>query len=726
MIKKSRFYLMLLLTLLGVSGAVAQDQVKTREAQEIEAYTYLNSFDYATAYKLFDKLNAKYPKERDYEEKLGICCVYFPEKKTRAIEIFQHLSEKYKNPYYDYLLGKAYQVNYRFDEALTVLEALVTKLSSSKKEADMAIVQDSQHGILNCKNGKMLTVNKVYADIKNVGAPVNSADLEYVPIITADESMIYFTYRGPKSVGGKQNFYQKPDADAGAVDGYFYGEDIYYSVKNADGTYGDPLPVESINTKGQESAIAISPDGQTMFTFNSSGSDSGDIFSAKLNGVKWETPVRLNNNINTNGYWEGSCSISGDGRFLYFASERPGGQGGRDIYVSEMVNGDWGPATNLGPTLNTNLDDDSPFIHPDGITLFFSSKGHLSIGGYDIMFSVKKDNVWTEPKSMGIPLNTTEDDNYYVINSKGDRGFFSSNRSGSGGLGDFDIYTVTPGILGEKPIIALVKGLVYGDDKPVEAKIEVVKTAQNLNIGPYFSNKASGKFLFALSPGSVYHVKVSCEGFETIEEDLDVGALNSYVEKSKDFYLYSPGMAKTKAQNNVVDSTKKENSAPSAVNNNTTEVDPTIKQTGTSKNDTEEPGEKIASDGPCSEKLPDFAPFKGKSLNNQEDYNQLLKVAGSYCAQNLVFKIQVGAYRNTVNFKSNSFSNLGKIEFETSPDGLTRFTQKQFKTLREAENHRQKLLKRGIKDAWIVVFSDGKRYTLEDLVMVDFLGKAVN
>jgi hypothetical protein len=92
MIKKSRFYLMLLLTLLGVSGAVAQDQVKTREAQEIEAYTYLNSFDYTTAYKLFDKLNAKYPKERDYEEKLGICCVYFPEKKSRANEIFQHLS----------------------------------------------------------------------------------------------------------------------------------------------------------------------------------------------------------------------------------------------------------------------------------------------------------------------------------------------------------------------------------------------------------------------------------------------------------------------------------------------------------------------------------------------------------------------------------------------------------------------------------------------------------
>jgi len=133
--------------------------------------------------------------------------------------------------------------------------------------------------------------------------------------------------------------------------------------------------------------------------------------------------------------------------------------------------------------------------------MLICSEGHMSIGGYDIMFTIKKDNEWTEPKSMGIPLNTTEDDSYYVINANGDRGYFSSNRAGAGGLGDFDIYSVTPGVLGDKPIIALLKGVVYGDDKPIEAKIEVVKTAKNENVGPYYSNMMTGKYLMALSPG---------------------------------------------------------------------------------------------------------------------------------------------------------------------------------------------------------------------------------
>ncbi len=732
MLKTNCLFLVLLLTLLSVSSINAQEKIKTKAAEEIEAYTYLNSQDYTKAYYLFDKLNAKYPLEVDYAEKLGVCAIYFPEKKERAIEIFLELSKKFKTPYYDYSLGKAYQVNYRFEEATVVLESLIARLSESKKKEDKILVQDAQHGLQNCRNGKELINNKVFADIKNIGAPINSEAMEYVPVISTDESVMYFTYRGEKSVGGKQAFYEKPEADGSdAVDGFFYAEDIYYSDKTGD-SYSAPKPIESINTKGFEAAIGMSPDGQTMFTFNSSGSDSGDIFMCKLKGDKWDPPVRLNSNINTDGYWEGSCSISADGKYLYFSSEKPGGLGGRDIYVSEMVNGDWGPGVNLGPKINTKLHDDAPFIHPDGITLFFSSEGHMSIGGYDIMFTIKKDNEWTEPKSMGIPLNTTEDDSYYVINANGDRGYFSSNRAGAGGLGDFDIYSVTPGVLGDKPIIALLKGVVYGDDKPIEAKIEVVKTAKNENVGPYYSNMMTGKYLMALSPGSQYHLKISAEGFQTVEEDLDLGSLTTYMEKNKDFNLYSAGMAgKIKPKETLVDTTKKETVATitepvknETVTNTEKAVEPEkVKEV---KTPAKKEKETMAVDTPCIDMLPDFGPFKGKSLRNEADYKQLLDVAGNYCGQNLLFKVQVGAYREPRNFRSDNIKNLGKIESESYPDGLTRFTQKQFKTLRDAERHRQKLIERGVKDAWIVVFSDGKRYTLEDFIMVDFLGKTVN
>ncbi len=768
MVKTGYLHLVFAFCLLFAATLKGQTNIKTKEEQEIEAYAALNAQDYVKAYELFDKLHAKYPAEKDYEEKLGLCCLYYPEKKARAIEIFSQMQNGSKNVLYEYYLGKAYHINYKFDEALAILEPLVAKLSSSKKAEDKAIVSDASLGVANCKNGKFLIQNKVFADIKNIGGPINSKDYEYVPVITTDESMMYFTYRGEKSVGGKQKFKREtgkyelvsdPEGD--------YTEDIFFSSRNADGTYTEPKAIESINTKGYEAAIAISPDGQQLFTFASSEADSGDIFMCKLNGETWEPPVRLNNNINTERYWEGSCSITADGRYLYFASERPGGYGGRDIWVSERVGCEWGPATNLGPKINTQYDEDAPFIHPDGITMFFSSKGHLSIGGYDIMFSIKKDNDWTEPKSMGIPLNTTEDDNYYVINYKGDKGYFSSNRAGSGGLGYYDIYSVTPGILGDKPIVALLKGTVYGDDKPIEAKIEVTKSSDP-TVCPNYTNKSSGKYLMALSPATNYHIRISAEGYEPVEEDMNIGSLDKYMEQTKDFNLYSPAvMAARKAKEQPATEAPKETPAANTATTSATATEPTNtepvkttqpaepektspekpakeakpakekkpaktkepKETKTGESNGNETGKINTSEKtnmPCTGMLPDFSPFKGKSLNNASDYLQLLDVAGNYCAQNVQFKVQIGAYRNPQNFKYNNLKALGKIESQSYPDGITRFTQKQFNTLKEAESHRQRVIGKGVKDAWIVVFSDGKRYTLEDFIMVDFLGKTVN
>jgi len=204
------------------------------------------------------------------------------------------------------------------------------------------------------------------------------------------------------------------------------------------------------------------------------------------------------------------------------------------------------------------------------------------------------------------------------------------------------------------------------------------------------------------------------------------------MEKNKDFNLYSAGMAgKIKPKETLVDTTKKETVATitepvknETVTNTEKAVEPEkVKEV---KTPAKKEKETMAVDTPCIDMLPDFGPFKGKSLRNEADYKQLLDVAGNYCGQNLLFKVQVGAYREPRNFRSDNIKNLGKIESESYPDGLTRFTQKQFKTLRDAERHRQKLIERGVKDAWIVVFSDGKRYTLEDFIMVDFLGKTVN
>jgi len=707
---QNRFVRIFVLFLLACCSSGLHSQ-SNKELEE-EAYFYFSNKDYKRAYELYDKLYAKNPKDFDYKFKLGYCCLFYPEKKARAVEIFEDIkrTEKKAARDIDYYVGKAYHVNYRFTDAIKSLEAYLAIVGNKPKDDDKLFVEDAKQTIKNCSNGIALIDKKVQADIANIGPPINSDEVEGVPVITADESIMIFTYAGKKSTGGKLNEELKPDPNGE------YREDIFMSVKQADSTWGEPAGIPSLNTNGNDAAIAISPDGQTMFTF-SSNNDLGDLYVSTLNGTDWSKPERLNKNVNTDA-WEGSCSMTADGRYLFFASERKGGLGGRDIYVSEKVNGDWGPAQNLGPNINTPYDEDAPFIHPDGITLFFSSKGHTSIGGYDIMFSLKKDGEWLEPKNMGIPLNTTEDDRYYVINAKGDKGFFSSDRGGAGGRGKQDIYVVTPGILGEKPVIAMLKGTVYGNDKPMEGKIEVFKVATMSLIGPYYSNKTSGKYLLALSPGYKYKIKCSANGYDGVEEELDIESLDKFLEVKKDFYLYTPGYTATPTPSAVATETT---STPTE----TTGTTPTETTAVVTNSPTNNPSSTLA---PCDPGAPkaDFTALKGKSLNDIKVYKQLLEISGNICAENLIFKVQIAAYRHPENYKYDHLLEYGQPDVVNYPDGITRFTQMQFKTIKEAEVQRQKAIAKGQKDAWIVGFVDGKRYTLEELIMLDFFQKSIN
>ncbi|MBS1636380.1 MAG: PD40 domain-containing protein [Bacteroidetes bacterium] len=718
MIKHYKAVLVILFAVFAF-GAHAQK----RELKEEAAY-YFENKDYQKAYFAYDKLCAQSPKNIDYKFCLGYCCLFYPEKKQRAIEIFEDLKRTQKSADANYYLAKAYHINYRFDDAITTYNAYLTALGTKIKEEDKPLVEDAKLGIMNCENGKYLVEKKVIADIKNLGAPINTDESEYVPVISTDESILIYTYVGKKTTGGRLNDDLKPDD---SEEGYYH-EDIYIAKRVNDSTFSAGEGISNvINTKGNDAAIALSPDGNTLFTFTSTNADNGDIYMSTLSGDSWGKPVRLNKNINTNA-WEGSCSVSGDGKYLYFASEREGGLGGRDLYVSEKVNGDWGPAKNLGPQINTQYDDDAPFIHPDGITLFFSSKGHRSIGGYDIMYSIKKENDWLEPISMGIPLNTTEDDRYYVINARGDKGYFSSNRGGAGGKGEQDIYTVTPGILGEKPILALLKGTVYADDKPTEAKIEVRKTATNESIGPYYSNSKSGKYLMALSPGNGYKITIhiTVPNYQPIEEEIDVEKLDKFVEIRKDFFVYSPGFEHKKEQKTVksiLDSLLGKATEPVATSTVSPEVKTTVKTNTTTPTDSNP----VTSLTPCDGgPAPDFSSIKGKSLNDPEVYKKLLEIGGNTCAEGLIFKVQIAAYRHPENYKYDHLKEFGTPEIVNYPDGVTRFTQLKFSTIKDAEAARQKIMAKGQNDAWITAFVNGKRYTLEELIMVNFLGKSIN
>lgn len=709
-------------------------KAQTRTDLEEEAYGYLNAHNYVKAYDAFDKLVSRYPKEMLYEFNLGYCCLNYPAKKARAIDVFKNLKLNYPTLEVEAYLGFAYHRNYRYDEAISTLKPLAQLLASSKKRDDKELLELVDLTIMNCENGKTLINNKVLAEIQNIGSPINTSETEGVPIITADESLMIFTYVGEKSLGGRLNASMQSDPNGLLL------SDIYFSRKDSSGNNWLPSePMKSINSKGNDAAIALSPDGTMLFTFKSDNKNEGDIYVSKLKGKQFGEPVPLNANINTPREWEGSCSISADGKQLYFASSREGGYGGRDLYVSEMVNGDWGPAVNLGPKINTKYDDDAPFIHPDGITLFFSSQGHMSIGGFDIMYTIKEGNDWIEPRSMGIPLNTVEDDSYYVINSKGDKGFFSSGRDAKGALGELDIYMVTPGILGEKPVVALLKGVVYGNDKPIAAKIAVTKIASSEKVGPFASQDESGKYLMVLRPGFIYRLEVSADGYTSVSEDFDVETLGTYMEKVKDFYLYTPTVVPEPKAPVVVEPEMPVAVTPTlapeqikeTVATTETETEPELisrKKALQKQQKTTAPVKVVAAPviENCRSVMADLTDIKGKSLNDVEVYNLLMGRMGNYCADNIRFTVQIGAYKHPEKFKTEKFKDLGKISSESYPDSLTRFIQNEFSTMHAAEKNRQKLIARGVKDAWIIAFVDGKRYTLEDLIMVDFFGRPIN
>lgn len=674
-----------------------------------DAEYYLESKDYARAYDIYTRLEKKDPKNAYYKYQKGKCSFHLPGKKQEAIYLFEKAYEmEPKETSILLYLGKAYHLNYKFDEAIGYFKKYIeTNPEEHNKQEAEKLIQNAEYG-------KKVVQTILEADIRNLSQPLNSESEEYVPVLSADESVLIFTYRGTKSTGGLMDEKFKPSPEHGT-----YYEDIFMSRRDSSGNWTEPQPITQLNTKEHDAAIAISPDGQMLFTFKGGEKDSGDIYFSTLTGDIWSKPERLRGDINTN-HWEGSCSITADGKFLYFASEKPGGLGGRDIYIAErQENGTWGNVQNLGPGINTPYNDDTPFIHADGVTLFFSSEGHNSIGDYDIFYTIKKDNAWIEPINMGYPLNTTDDDRFYVITAKGDRGYFSSNRVNNGGNGTSDLFTVTPGILGEKPVLAMLLGNIYGNGKPISAQIEIVKKSNGEKIGPFSSNAKTGKYLVALSPGENYTIIVRPKDYPERTEDLDIAKLHKFVEIRKDFRFTKDGYVDPaqpfKTLNDLLAALDTLSSVPDSLLTNIPTPTVAVTETVTS-----------TTGGPCAEfKTLDFSALKRKSLNNPEVYAKLMAIGAKICSEKMIFKVQIAAYRHPENYKWGHLAEYGQPEVVDYPDGITRFTQGKFNGIHAAEEQRQKAIVKGQTDAWIVGFLDGKRYTLEELIMVDFYNKDI-
>jgi len=424
-----------------INGVFAQtDHIKSFEQELIPIRGAMRLLNYATFYyqleeyssalPLFIKLDQRYPERFNFVFKSGVCYLYQPGEKEKAITYLEKAKKMDPAaPDIDYYLGRAYQHNYKFEEAIDKLITVLKKEGLS--EDDKAHVNRL---VSQCKSGIELVKNPIKVKIENLGAPVNSNAIEYIPLINSEETMLVFTYNGIKSKGGMEAEYGQD----------FYFDDIFISRKEG-GKWSEPAGINDVmNTDEDDAAVALSPDGNTLYLNVQSDITSADLHKSTYTDGKWSASKRLIGGVNSR-FWEGSASITADGKTIYFISERPKGQGKTDLYVSKLNDdGTWGTAVNLGPDINTEVNEKAPFVHPDGKTLYFSSEGHNSMGGYDIFKCEKlKNGEWSKPVNLGYPINTPDDEKYFVVSEDRKRAYYNAIRPE--GLGQQDIYIINFG-----------------------------------------------------------------------------------------------------------------------------------------------------------------------------------------------------------------------------------------------------------------------------------------
>ena len=553
----------------------AKAQLKMGDEQfELGEYAYRNALPY------YLKAQAFNPNNDILNYRLGVCYTHSFEK----AKCLSHLEKAYQlNPNIDkkvrFYLGYGYQLNLQWDKAIAEYEAY-KRTVSAKDDAELKLVSKR---IYECQSGKELMKNPIRAFIDNIGNTINSPYNDYTPVISADESIMMFTSRRPGTTGN--------GVDEGLNEPF---EDIYVSFKKGKSWTTAVNLGEPVNTNEHDAVVSLSPDGQKLISFNGK-KNGGDMFISDLKGNKWSEPENMGKAINSKGH-EPSATFSFDGKIIYFVSDREGGFGGHDIYMSKVnAKGKWESAVNVGPILNTEYDEDAVFMLPDGKTMYFSSRGHNSMGGYDIFKTTLENGVWTKPENIGYPINTPDNDVFFQLAANGVHAYYST--ANNGGYGGQDIYRITllgpekqPIMLNEDnllasvtapvsdfkadkiavegPKITVLKGIVRDDKtkEPLEASIELIDNTLNEIIATFKSNSTTGKFLVSLPSGKNYGIAVKKDGYLFHSENFDIPATANYAEVEKTVDLKKVEIGQTIVLRNIFFDFNKSTIRPESAN----------------------------------------------------------------------------------------------------------------------------------------------------------------
>ena len=486
----------------------------------------LNNGDFGTAIaKLKEAVNLK----NDYQDAwyyLGITFNYAKdyENAVYSMSRLKAINANY-NPWMYYEACKALIELDKLEDAQNAANLFLKKLDDTPKN------QMSRHqGIYRLnyatKSGAIRSVAPTMSEPISIAA-INSSSGDYMPQVSPTGTRLYFT-----SV--RQGGFDDPDEN----NPNDFGEDLYFS-KLTNNSWSTPeLLPEPLNSTGDDFGSAFTGDGQVMVYVKCEtpeGIGNCDLYITQLVGTEWSKPVNMGNVVNSDD-WDSQPTISSDGNRVIYTSARSGGYGGSDLYMVEKNQlGEWGIPQNLGGIVNSPFNENSPYLAPDGKTLYFASNGHPGYGGMDIFYSLFENGKWSAPKNLGAPLNSKGDDTNFSISAEG-MGYFSSSRLDGN---NFEIFQIElPDELKPKPTV-VVQGVV--SNSKTDAPIGAVVLIEDINSGELISvnksNSSSGEYLVVLPAGRNYSVSASSKGFFFYSQSFELPADTSYAEITNDIAL---------------------------------------------------------------------------------------------------------------------------------------------------------------------------------------------
>ena len=521
-----KILLIYLLFIIPINICFSQDKSIKKNFKESDRLFYLE--EYEASYLKLESIIQQYPDNAFYNYKFGVLSFAISDYQQSATYYFEkankNVSTKTKNSYKEtkapienwYYLGKINHLNYKFDTAIFYLNKYI------EVSRDKDLKDEANHLLIACENGKEYLNTALDISVIPIGTNINSNYNDHSPVISGDMKTLIFTSRRPGTGRLK------------ADDGLYY-EDIYISHYNDD-NWSVPTSIsQNINTNFHEASIGLSSDGTILYIYKSV--NGGDIFTSNYDGKSWSIPESVGQKINSPKK-ESHATISIDKKTLYFSSNRKGGFGGMDIYKSELQeDGSWGEPINLGNIVNSSSDEISPYLQKNDSTLFISSDRETSMGGYDVYHSdLQKDGTWSEPKNIGYPINSPNDDMHYIQSANGSLAIYSSNQLGT--EGDLNLYTIT---LQSKINIAVIVGQIYSDDENKSLKNLKVHIIDNetLDTIQHYYPSETGEFTCVLPLEKKYTLICTSQGYMPHVQELKISE-NANYNNTKSVIILQP------------------------------------------------------------------------------------------------------------------------------------------------------------------------------------------